>query len=95
MSGHIVPSWSTCAGTATVIYAATSGLWGVVVTDLLLFVIAMVGSIAAAVVALQQPEVGGLTGMVNHPALAGKLSLLPDFSDWRMATTVLIRVTPT
>jgi Na+/proline symporter len=34
------------AGTVTVIYSATSGLWGVVVTDLLLFVIAMVGSIA-------------------------------------------------
>ncbi|HEX9698431.1 MAG TPA: Na+:solute symporter, partial [Acidobacteriota bacterium] len=36
------------AGTATVLYSATSGLWGVVVTDLLLFVIAMIGSLAAA-----------------------------------------------
>ncbi len=78
------------AGTITVIYSATSGLWGVVVTDLLLFVIAMVGSFAAAFYALQQPEVGGLAGMVSHPALADKLSLLPDFTDWRTALPVFI-----
>ncbi len=78
------------AGTATVLYSATSGLWGVVVTDLLLFVIAMVGSLAAAHYALLQPEVGGLTGLISHPALEGKLSLFPDFSDWRTAATVLI-----
>ena len=78
------------AGTVTVIYSATSGLWGVVVTDLLLFVLAMVGALAAAFFALQQPEVGGLAGMVSHPALAGKLSLLPDFSDWSAVSTVLV-----
>ncbi len=78
------------AGTVTVIYSATSGLWGVVVTDLLLFALSMVGAIAAAYFALQQPGVGGLAGMVSHPALAGKLSLLPDFSDWTALATVLI-----
>ncbi len=78
------------AGTVTVIYSATAGLWGVVVTDLLLFVLAMIGSIAAAYFALAQPEVGGLAGMVSHPALAGKLSLLPDFSDWTSVSAVLI-----
>jgi Na+/proline symporter len=78
------------AGTITVIYSATSGLWGVVVTDLLLFVIAMVGSIAAAYFALAQPEVGGLAGLISHPALEGKLSLLPDFTDWRVALPVFI-----
>ncbi|NIP80164.1 MAG: Na+:solute symporter, partial [Gemmatimonadetes bacterium] len=36
------------ASTITVVYSATSGLWGVVVTDLLLFGLAMAGSIAAA-----------------------------------------------
>jgi len=78
------------AGTVTVIYSALSGLWGVVVTDLLLFVIAMVGSVAAAYFALAQPEVGGLAGMVAHPALSDKLSLLPDFTDWRTVLPVLI-----
>jgi Na+/proline symporter len=78
------------AGTVTVIYSATSGLWGVVVTDLLLFVIAMIGSLAAAYFAVVQPEVGGLAGLISHPALEGKLSLLPDFSDWRVALPVFI-----
>ncbi|UCD25421.1 MAG: Na+:solute symporter [Gemmatimonadota bacterium] len=78
------------AGTVTVAYSALSGLWGVVVTDLLLFVIAMVGSLAAAYYALAQPEVGGLAGMISHPSLTDKLSLLPDFSDWRTALPILI-----
>ncbi|MEE8117694.1 MAG: sodium:solute symporter family protein [Gemmatimonadales bacterium] len=78
------------AGTVTVIYSATSGLWGVVVTDMLLFAIAMMGALAAAHFAVAQPEVGGLIGLVHNPAIADKLSLLPDFTDWRTATTVLI-----
>jgi len=76
--------------TVTVIYSATSGLWGVVVTDLLLFVVAMTGSLAAAYYALAQPEVGGLSGLFAHPALADKLSLLPDFSDWTAVSAVLV-----
>jgi len=78
------------AGTITVIYSATSGLWGVVVTDLLLFVIAMVGALAAAYYALAQPEVGGLAGLVSHPEIAGKLALLPDFTDWRVAVPLFV-----
>ena len=74
----------------TVIYSATSGLWGVVVTDLLLFVVAMAGAVTAAYYALAQPEVGGLAGLFAHPALAGKLSLLPDFSDWTTVSAVLV-----
>ena len=78
------------AGTVTVLYSATSGLWGVVVTDLMLFVVAMVGSVAAAYYALIQPEVGGLTGLMSAPELQGKLSFLPDFTDWRTAAAVFI-----
>jgi SSS family solute:Na+ symporter len=78
------------AGTVTVAYSATSGLWGVVVTDLLLFAIAMIGSVAAAYYAVAHPAVGGLAGLISHPTLEGRLSLLPDFSDWRVAATVFI-----
>ena len=78
------------AGTVTVLYSATSGLWGVVVTDLALFVVAMVGSVAAAYYAVIQPEVGGLTGLMTNPALQGRLSFLPDFTDWRTAAAVFI-----
>src|SRR5687767_2497529 len=59
-------------------FAATSGLWGVLVTDFIQFGIAMAGSFAAAWYALRQPEVGGLAGLVEKidPAT---LALLPDF----------------
>ena len=78
------------AGTITVLYSATSGLWGVVVTDLLLFVIAMIGSLAAAYYAVAHPAVGGLGGLITNPEVQHRLALLPDFSDWRTAATVLI-----
>jgi Na+/proline symporter len=78
------------AAAATAAYSATSGLWGVVMTDLLLFGISMTGSLAAAYYALQRPEVGGLAGLVGNPALRDKLSLLPDFSDWSAVSAVLI-----
>ena len=78
------------AGTATVIYSATSGLWGVLVTDLLLFSISMIGSVAAAVYALRLPEVGGLSGLMTHPDVVDKLSFLPDFSDPTTAAAVFI-----
>jgi solute:Na+ symporter, SSS family len=78
------------AGVITALYAATSGLWGVIVTDLLLFVVAMIGSIAAAYFALQHPEVGGLNGLLTHPSVQGRLSLLPDFSDRSAVLAVLI-----
>jgi Na+/proline symporter len=85
------PMWQTllvCA-VLNVAFAATSGLWGVLVTDFLQFGIAMGGSVAAAVYALKQPEVGGLSGLVSRidPAT---LSLLPDFGDWGLTLSVLI-----
>ncbi len=78
------------AGAVTALYSITSGLWGVVVTDLLLFVIALGGAFAAAYFAVAHPAVGGLTALFDHPNVAGRLSLLPDFSDWRTAAAVFI-----
>jgi Na+/proline symporter len=78
------------AGSVTLLYSATSGLWGVVATDLLLFVVAMVGAIAAAVVAVGHPDVGGLSALMSHPNVAGRLSFLPDFSDPANAVAVFI-----
>jgi Na+/proline symporter len=85
------PMWQTllvCA-VMSMIFAATSGLWGVLVTEFIQFGIAMAGSFAAAYFALQQPEVGGLRGLIarSDPKM---LSLLPDFNDWGLTLTVLI-----
>src|SRR5512142_594572 len=72
-----------------VTFAATSGLWGVLVTDFIQFGIAMTGSFAAAYFALKQPQVGGLSGLIakTDPKV---LSLVPDFGDWGMTLSVLI-----
>ena len=78
------------AAAVTAAYSATSGLWGVVVTDLMLFVIAMVGSVAAAWYALAHPAVGGLSGLASNPDIASRLALLPDFGDWETAATVFL-----
>lgn len=45
------------------IYAAVSGLWGVAVTDVFQFVVAMAGTIILAIVVLGLPEVGGIAGL--------------------------------
>ena len=78
------------AGSVAMVYSATSGLWGVVVTDLILFGVAMAGSVAAAWFALQQPEVGGLAGLLTNPAVQPAMSFLPDFSDWSVALGVFV-----
>lgn len=72
-----------------IVFAATSGLWGVLVTDFLQFGIAMTGSFAAAVYALRQPEIGGLQGLFSKLE-PGTLALVPDFGDWSLTLTVLI-----
>lgn len=69
------------AGTITVIFATVGGFLGVLVTDMLLFVLAMSGALAAAWYAVNHPAVGGLDALISHPAIADKLSLLPDMSD--------------
>ena len=85
------PMWQTlliCA-VLNVAFAATSGLWGVLVTDFIQFGIAMAGAFAAAYYSLQQPEVGGLVGLfAKLPPQT--LHLLPDFNDWGLTLSVLI-----
>lgn len=78
------------AGGVTVAFSALGGLTGVLLTDFLLFITAMVGSVAAAVVAVGLPEVGGLSGLLSSDAVAGKLSLLPDFSDPAAFVPILV-----
>lgn len=78
------------ASLVTVLFSAIGGLKGVIYSDLLLFVISMVGAIAAAYVVLGLPEVGGLSGLIEHRDVVGKLSLVPDFSDPDLYIPLLI-----
>jgi len=91
---NIVLGWpmaltlTVCAG-MTIFFASVSGLWGVLVTDSIQFLITMTGTFAVAYFALQQPEVGGLAGLfAKVPARA--LNLLPDFGDWSVALAVFV-----
>ncbi|MEK6687210.1 MAG: sodium:solute symporter family protein, partial [Gemmatimonadota bacterium] len=78
------------AGALTALYAASSGLRGVVITDAIQFGIAMIGAFAAAYYAVSLPEVGGLAGLFSHPDVMPKMSMLPDFGDWRTAAAVFL-----
>jgi len=78
------------AGLVTVIYSMFGGLTGVLLTDLLQFAMAMIGSVAAAYYAVQHPSVGGLQGLLAHAQVQGKLALLPDFSNFNLAVSVFI-----
>ena len=86
-----LPMWETLVicGVINIAFAATSGLWGVLVTDFIQFGIAMTGAVTAAVFALKQPEVGGLAGLIAKTD-PRTLNLLPDFGDWSLTLTVLI-----
>lgn len=78
-------------GVINVIFAATSGLWGVLVADTLQFTLALTGSIVAAWFALQRPEVGGLAGLAAQIE-PQTLALLPDWGE--PATVLAVFVVP-
>jgi Na+/proline symporter len=71
-------------GLINVAFAATAGLWGVLVTDFIQFGIALTGSFAAAVYAVRHPAVGGLDGLWSQ-LQPSTLSLVPDLTDWHVA----------
>lgn len=79
--------WQTIlvAGGITAVFSTLGGFRGVVLTDFVLFIVAMVGAVGAAYIALNLPEVGGLAAMLEHPNVAPKLNIIPAFSnrnDW-------------
>ncbi len=92
--GNVLLGWPMeqtlmVCGVMTIFFASVSGLWGVLVTDTLQFGITMTGTFAMAYFALQQPVVGGLSGLLAHIP-AHKLALLPDFGDWPTTLSVLV-----
>jgi SSS family solute:Na+ symporter len=91
--------WETLlfVGLLNVAFATLSGLWGVLVIDLIQFFIMMTAVIAAAYFAVELPQVGGLTGLVSKlsqtsgPGGLNYLNFLPDFSsNWDLAIAVFI-----
>jgi solute:Na+ symporter, SSS family len=63
----------------TALYSALSGLWGVAVTDVFQFVLAMTGTIVLAVVVLDLPQIGGMAGLLEKVP-GWSLSFFPAIS---------------
>src|SRR5262247_4739059 len=91
--------WQTLlfVGLLNVVFAAHSGLWGVLVIDMIQFFIKMTAVIAAAYFALRLPQIGGLSGLVDKlstmkgPNGINYLNVLPDFANnWDIALAVFI-----
>jgi solute:Na+ symporter, SSS family len=89
--------WQTllACGLLNVVFAAHSGLWGVLVIDMIQFGVMMTAVLAAAFFAVQ--HVGGLDVLVTTlaakegPGGINYLNFLPDFRDhWDMAMAVFI-----
>lgn len=78
------------ASLITVAYSTLGGLRGVLITDFFQFIVAMIGAVGAAVVAVNLPEVGGLSGLLAHEAVQTKLNILPDFSNRDAVITLLV-----
>jgi SSS family solute:Na+ symporter len=78
------------AGGVTVVFSSMGGFLGVIVTDFILFIAAMTGSILAAVYSLDHPDINGLSNLLAHPEVASKLSIFPDFNNWEVAVIVFI-----
>lgn len=77
-------------GIVTVIYSTLGGLKGVLFTDFFQFFLAIAGSLIAAYVALDHPQVGGFEGLLQHKDVIGQLNILPDFNDPAQALGVFI-----
>ena len=78
------------ASLVTVVFSTIGGFRGVVYTDFLLFFLAMAGAVGAAFYLVNIPEVGGVQALINHPNVAGKISMLPDFSNTEQLIMLLI-----
>src|SRR5271154_3446581 len=91
--------WQTLlvVGLLNVVFAANSGLWGVLVIDMIQFFIKMSAVIAAAYFVVVLPQVGGLHGLVDKlskmrgPGGLHYLNILPDFTNnWDLAVAIFI-----
>ncbi len=73
-----------------VLYSTIGGLTSILWTDFYLFIFAMFGAFFPAFKVVNSAKIGGMSNLLSHEALQGKLSLLPDFSDPVLVVTIFI-----
>ncbi len=74
----------------TVIYSSLGGLRSVIITDLIQFILAMIGSVWACIYVLNLNEIGGLNQLFSHVNVIDKINFLPDFNDKENLITIFI-----
>lgn len=67
-------------GVATLALSALGGFRAVVLTDCLLFGVAITGAVAAAYFAVGHPSVGGMQGLLDHQMVQAKQAMLPAWN---------------
>ncbi len=93
--GEIVlglPGWVTLtiACSITLAYSTLGGLKAVIITDFVQFTLAMIGSVWGMMYLLGLPQIGGLSNLLTHSNVVGKLALFPDMSDPNVWVPVLL-----
>ena len=95
--GSVMFGWSpvqtvVVAASVTLAYSALGGLQGVLLTDLVQFVMAMGGSVAATVYIVRMPQIGGLAGLLAHDGVRDKIAFWPSFEamSWTDLTPVFL-----
>ncbi|WP_370227549.1 sodium:solute symporter family protein [Mesoflavibacter sp.] len=78
------------ASIIVVVYSTLGGLKGVLITDFIQFIIAMVGSIWATIYIVNIPEIGGIDNLLTSENVVDKLAFFPDFSNTEALITLLI-----
>ncbi|PQJ27851.1 sodium:solute symporter family protein [Rubritalea profundi] len=78
-----VPGWQTLlvAGLVTLAYSSLGGLKGVIWTDFVQFILAMIGSVWAVIFVLDLEAVGGVQTILDSALVGDKTNMFPDFTD--------------
>jgi len=57
--------WVACVMAFVGVYSTLAGLWGIAVSDILQFTVAMGSTIILAIVVVNLPEIGGMSGLID------------------------------
>ena len=76
----------------TVLYSSLGGFKGVVMTDFVQFIIAMIGSVGAAIAIVRLPEIGSVDALVSHELVKEKLQFFPDPGTDTFVTVLIIPI---
>lgn len=71
----------TASGAIILAYSSLGGLRGIILTDFVQFLLAMVGSVWAAIYLVNHEKVGGLSALLSDERVIAKMELMPSFAD--------------